>query len=98
MMEVEEDETVAAIKDLQYHSNISQILALLDDLPTTFSILPEDFEKDMDSNQHVNLILAMTNCRADSYAIENMKFIDVKIKAGRITPALVTTTAIVAGL
>lgn len=61
-------------------------------------VVPEEFEKDNDKNCHVDLLQAMTNCRAENYALAGMEWMDVKIKAGRITPALVTTTAIVAGL
>lgn len=59
---------------------------------------PQEFEKDNDANFHVDFLHAMTNCRGENYRLEPMERIDVKIKAGRITPALVTTTAIVAGL
>jgi Ubiquitin-activating enzyme active site len=61
-------------------------------------VVPEEFEKDVDTNHHVDLLQAMTNCRAENYSLEDMEWMDVKIKAGRITPALVTTTAIVAGI
>jgi len=40
----------------------------------------------------------MTNCRSLNYNLGTMKWIEVKLKTGRIIPALVTTTAIVAGL
>ena len=40
----------------------------------------------------------MGNCRAANYKLEPMSWINVKLKAGRIIPALATTTAAVAGL
>jgi hypothetical protein len=40
----------------------------------------------------------MANIRASNYRLESMDWINVKIKAGRIVPALATTTAAVAGL
>jgi hypothetical protein len=40
----------------------------------------------------------MANCRARNYKLEEMDWITVKLKAGRIVPALATTTATVAGL
>jgi hypothetical protein len=40
----------------------------------------------------------MTNCRSLNYNLGTMEWIEVKLKAGKIIPALVTTTAIVAGL
>lgn len=40
----------------------------------------------------------MSNCRAFNYKLEPMEWITVKLKAGRIIPALATTTASIAGL
>lgn len=35
-----------------------------------FSVTPQDFEKDDDSNFHMHFITAASNCRAMNYAIE----------------------------
>jgi len=40
----------------------------------------------------------MANCRAINYKLDPMDWITVKLKAGRIVPALSTTTSSVAGL
>lgn len=40
----------------------------------------------------------MANIRASNYGLANMDWITVKIKAGRIVPALATTTAAISGL
>jgi len=40
----------------------------------------------------------MANCRSLNYKLEAMDWITVKLKAGRIIPALATTTACIAGL
>lgn len=40
----------------------------------------------------------MANCRSNNYKLDPMDWITVKLKAGRIVPALATTTAAVAGL
>ena len=61
-------------------------------------INPEQFEKDNDQNFHIDVIYAMGNCRAVNYKLDAMDWITVKLKAGRIVPALATTTAAVAGL
>lgn len=61
-------------------------------------IKAEEFEKDEDSNFHIDFMAAMGNCRAVSYKLEEMGWIQVKLKAGRIVPALATTTAAIAGL
>lgn len=59
---------------------------------------PEEFEKDNDSNYHIDFVHALANCRAVSYKLDPMDWIQVKLKAGRIVPAMATTTAAVAGL
>lgn len=40
----------------------------------------------------------MANLRAMNYKLDNMDWITTKLKAGRIVPALATTTTCVAGL
>lgn len=59
---------------------------------------PVEFEKDDDENSHIDFIHSATNCRADNYSLGEMEWLNTKLKAGRIIPALVTTTAVVAGL
>jgi len=61
-------------------------------------IKPEEFEKDQDNNFHMDFVHAMANCRASSYKLDLMDWIQVKLKAGRIVPAMATTTAAIAGL
>ncbi len=61
-------------------------------------VAPEQFEKDNDANFHIDVIYALGNCRAVNYKLDPMDWITVKLKAGRIVPALATTTAAVAGL
>ncbi len=58
----------------------------------------EEFEKDVDTNFHIDFIYSMANIRAENYALQQMDWITTKIKAGRIVPALATTTAAIAGL
>ncbi len=58
----------------------------------------EEFEKDNDDNFHIDFIHAMANVRAANYKLDEMDWITVKIKAGRIVPALATTTAAIAAL
>merc|ERR1711881_201101 len=57
-----------------------------------------DFEKDDDLNFHIQFITAAANLRADNYTIPNSDFQKVKLIAGRIIPAIATTTASVCGL
>lgn len=64
----------------------------------TLKCLPQEFEKDEDENFHIDVLYAMTNCRALNYKLEKMDWITVKLKAGRIIPALATTTSAIAAL
>merc|ERR1712176_718390 len=57
-----------------------------------------DFEKDDDFNFHIDFITRCGNLRADNYQIANSDFQKVKLVAGRIVPAIATTTAAVCGL
>eukprot|EP00797_Seminavis_robusta_P034812 Sro846_g210150.2 (475) ;mRNA; f:20372-21796 len=59
---------------------------------------PHDFEKDDDSNFHVDFLTISTNLRAWNYDIKASQRHAVKVTAGRIIPALATTTAMVCGL
>jgi hypothetical protein len=58
----------------------------------------EEFEKDDDQNFHIDFIYACANIRALNYGLKEMDWLTVKLKAGRIVPALATTTAAIAGL
>ncbi|XP_043374323.1 ubiquitin-like modifier-activating enzyme 7 isoform X9 [Dermochelys coriacea] len=59
---------------------------------------PIHFEKDDDSNSHVDFIMAASNLRAANYGIAPADWHKSKRVAGRIVPAIATTTAAVAGL
>jgi len=61
-------------------------------------IVPEEFEKDNDLNFHIDFIYAMANNRCAAYGIDNISWINTKMKAGHIIPALASTTAVVAAL
>jgi len=63
-----------------------------------FTMKCEEFEKDDDSNFHIDFIYACANIRALNYGLKEMDWLTVKLKAGRIVPALATTTAAIAGL
>lgn len=72
---------------------------MIQDIPEILSGLQvEEFEKDDDKNFHVDFITSAANLRASNYKLKPMDWIDVKLKAGRIIPALATTTASIAGL
>jgi len=59
---------------------------------------PVAFEKDDDSNFHIAFITACSNLRAANYKIPTADFQRTKLIAGKIIPAMISTTAVVSGL
>eukprot|EP01063_Lacrimia_lanifica_P036907 TRINITY_DN7442_c0_g1_i1.p1 TRINITY_DN7442_c0_g1~~TRINITY_DN7442_c0_g1_i1.p1 ORF type:complete len:1096 (+),score=453.90 TRINITY_DN7442_c0_g1_i1:48-3290(+) len=85
--EEEEAELKAAVKEIAG--------ALAEGAAKTF--VANEFEKDCDTNFHIDFIQSFANLRARNYAIEEVDFLQAKLKAGRIIPAIATATAMATG-
>lgn len=59
---------------------------------------PIEFEKDDDTNWHMDFVTACSNMRASNYKIELADKHQTKLVAGKIIPAMITTTALVSGM
>jgi len=66
--------------------------------PIDLVLKPITFEKDDDTNGHVDMIAAATNLRAKSYGICTATSLDVRRIAGNIVPAMITSTSVVGAL
>ncbi|KAL3536559.1 hypothetical protein ACH5RR_005020 [Cinchona calisaya] len=67
-------------------------------LPSGYKMNPIQFEKDDDTNYHMDLIAGLANMRARNYGIPEVDKLKAKFIAGRIIPAIATSTAMATGL
>lgn len=81
-------------------NEVSMATLTLNAKPEDFTpiYVAQEFEKDDDTNHHIEWITAASNMRALNYGINTVSHQETKGIAGRIIPAIATTTAAVSGL
>ncbi|CAG7907501.1 unnamed protein product [Brassica rapa] len=91
--------TTASVDDATV---INDLIAKLErcrlNLSSDFRMKPVQFEKDDDTNYHMDVISGLANMRARNYSIPEVDKLKAKFIAGRIIPAIATSTAMATGL
>uniref|UniRef100_A0A3Q4HVX8 E1 ubiquitin-activating enzyme n=1 Tax=Neolamprologus brichardi TaxID=32507 RepID=A0A3Q4HVX8_NEOBR len=79
-------------------AHLEQAIATDRVTPERLRMSPLQFEKDDDSNGHMDFVASASSLRAIMYSIEPADRLKTKRIAGKIIPAIATATAAVAGL
>eukprot|EP01004_Peranema_trichophorum_P003089 NODE_209_length_3229_cov_21.355119_g181_i1.p1 GENE.NODE_209_length_3229_cov_21.355119_g181_i1~~NODE_209_length_3229_cov_21.355119_g181_i1.p1 ORF type:complete len:1014 (+),score=212.75 NODE_209_length_3229_cov_21.355119_g181_i1:54-3095(+) len=99
IIQTEENENKPAEVDTSDNGKNLDIIGSLP-APNTiqFKMKVIEFEKDDDTNHHIDFITACSNLRARNYKIPEADRSRTKLIAGKIIPAMVTTTALITGI
>ncbi|CAF0776117.1 unnamed protein product [Brachionus calyciflorus] len=88
--------------DFNDENEIERLTNLLNEnyenLKNNSSLIPIEFEKDNDENLHMDFITTCSNLRAENYDIAPTDKHNSKLIAGKIIPAIATTTSVIVGL
>ena len=95
-----QEENQNTFDDIEFENIKNELTSYIDiinikNIPKLISI---EFEKDNDSNFQIDLIYSMSGLRSLNYSIEPYDWITCKLKAGKIIPALATTTSCISAL
>mgnify|MGYP001612431595 CR=1 FL=1 len=74
------------------------VSALPDEKDMQVNVKSLEFEKDIDTNFHIDFVTSASNLRAYNYTIQRADKLKTKGIAGKIIPAIATTTSLVSGL
>nr|GMC79137.1 ubiquitin-activating enzyme E1 1-like [Ipomoea batatas] len=101
-IETDEKATSISISSIDDAAVINELVRNLElcreKLPAGYKMNPIQFEKDDDTNYHMDLIAGLANMRARNYSIPEVDKLKAKFIAGRIIPAIATSTAMATGL
>ena len=96
----EQQENETPFDDIEFEKIKNELISYIDklDIKNIPKLTPIEFEKDNDANYQIDLIYSMSGLRCLNYSIEPFDWITCKLKAGKIIPALATTTSCISAL
>jgi ubiquitin-activating enzyme E1 len=89
-------DNVSNINNIDKKQLINKIFVILEQFNSK-QITEIDFEKDDDSLHHVDWITCCANARNIQYSIKQIDEYETKKIAGKIIPAMITTTSVISG-
>ena len=95
-----EQENQTTLDDIDFENIKNELITYINkvNIKNIPKLAPIEFEKDNDSNFQIDLIHSMSGLRSLNYSIEPFDWITCKLKAGKIIPALSTTTSCISAL